>query len=308
MIIERRRKKNWGRFFVLIFIGIICLYFLYYFFSGKDKSGELISPLVFSLATTPVPVNNLEAAVLRSLVGTKGSYAVSIKNLQKNEKYNLKEHLQFDAGSLYKLWVMAEVFKQIESGALKESDILSEDIATLNNIFGISKENAELKEGTITLTISSALTQMITISHNYAAMLLTKRIKLSTVDLFLKRSGFDESKVGNVSESPKTTASDIALFFEKLYKGELANPENTIKMIDLLKGQKLNDKLPKNLPAGLEIAHKTGEIEYFSHDGGIVYTEKGDYIIVVLSKSDIPTAAEDKISQISKQVYDYFQK
>ena len=79
-------------------------------------------------------------------------------------------------------------------------------------------------------------------------------------------------------------------------------------MLDLLKKQKLNNKLPANLPEGVEIAHKTGEIGYFTHDAGIVYTSKGDYIIVVLSQSDMPSAAEDRIASISKNVYDYFQK
>ncbi len=71
------------------------------------------------------------------------------------------------------------------------------------------------------------LNQMITISHNYAALLLTEKVKLSTVAKFLQTNGFKESNVGTNGEAPVTTPSDIALFLEKLYKGQLANPTYT---------------------------------------------------------------------------------
>ena len=100
----------------------------------------------------------------------------------------------------------------------------------------------------------------------------------------------------------------MALFFEKLYAGELATSENTEKMINLLKNQKLNNKLPKNLAKGVVIAHKTGEIGQFTHDAGVVYLADKNYIIAVLSKSEIPAAAEDRIANISKNVYEYFLK
>ncbi|KKQ37961.1 MAG: Beta-lactamase, partial [Candidatus Levybacteria bacterium GW2011_GWC2_37_7] len=187
-------------------------------------------------------------------------------------------------------------------------EVLSEDVRVLNQDFNIDPESSELTGGTITLTVKDALKQMITISHNYSALLLTKRIKLSNVAKFLETNGFKDSSVGGSGDSPKSTADDIALFFEKLYKGELANTQYTKEMLDLLKAQTLNDKLPKYLPKGTVVAHKTGEIDYLSHDGGIVYTPKGDYIIVVLSESEFPSGAEDRIAQISKSVFNYFAK
>ena len=94
-----------------------------------------------------------------------------------------------------------------------------------------------------------------------------------------------------------------------LYRLEkLADEQYTGLMVDLLKGQKLNEKLPKYLPKGTAVAHKTGEIGWFSHDVGIVYSPSGDYIIVVLSESESPAGANDRIAQVSKAVYEYFLK
>lgn len=266
----------------------------------------LILYLVFR--TNP-PVNfqstTLRDVVEKALEESTGNYGVVIKNLKTNEVFYVNEHKTFDAGSLYKVWIMAEAFQQIADKQLAEDEVLSEQISKLNAKFNISSDSAELNEGTITLSIKDALTQMITISHNYAALLLTEKVKISAVKTFLERNNFKESSVG---EPPTTTPSDIALFFEKLYKGELGNQQSTQTMLDLLKKQTLNGKLPKYLPKEVSIAHKTAEIDYFTHDGGIVFSPKGDYIIVILSESDYPPGAEERIAQISKVVYEYFTK
>ena len=247
---------------------------------------------------------DLKNIVESSMVGANGSYAIVVQNLKDpKDAYALKEHDEFETGSLYKLWIMAAVFKEIAKGTLQEDSQLSEDIAVLNERFDIGSDSAEMNDGVITFTVSDALKQMITISHNYAALLLTEKIGLSTVGKFLKDEGFSESKI----DPPKSTAYDIAKFFEKLYDGELGTSENSKKMIVLLKQQELNDKLPKYLPDGVDVAHKTGELGLISHDAGIIFSGHGDYVIVVLSDTDYPPSAEDRIAQLSKAVYTYFQ-
>lgn len=257
----------------------------------------------------------LDKVVQTSLKDAKGEYAVAIKDLKTGESYSLNADKTFAAASLYKLWVMAETYRQIEKGQLKENEILSGGIADLNQTFEIASESAELQKGRISLPVQIALKRMITISHNYAALLLAERVKNSKISSFLVDYGFNNSKIGEENEGPTTTASDTLFFFEKLYKGQLTNKSSTEKMLNLLKDQELNDKLPKYLPAGrqglpknVEIAHKTGEIDYFSHDAGIVFSPKGDYIIVVLSESDFPQGAAERIANLSKNVYKYFSR
>jgi beta-lactamase class A len=259
---------------------------------------------VFYKISPPKP--NLHQAILQALSGATGKYSVVVKDLKtlKAEKQeSLYGEKVYKAGSLYKLWIMAETFNQIRDGKFSEEESLSEDVDTLNKNFNIDSESAELTGGKITVTVKDALKQMIEISHNYAALLLTEKIKLSSVSEFLKTNGFKNSHVGDL---PTTTADDIALFLEKLYKGELNNAKYTQEMLSLLKAQQLNDKLPKYLPKGTVVAHKTGEIDYVSHDGGIVYTKDRNYIIVVLSDSNFPPGAQERIAQISKAVFNFF--
>lgn len=279
----------------LLIFGLISFLFFSFWVFKTVPTQPLVSPLAKP---------NLQTAVGPAMWGTKASYGVVVKNLKTNESYLSNEHQSFEAASLYKLWVMATAMKQIEEGTLKEDEVLSREVASLNKTFGLSPDVAELSEGTITLSVKDALKQMITISHNYAALLLSEKVKLSNVRKFLKEQDLSESTMGE--DAPSTSASDIAKFFEKLYLGQLGSRESTQKMVDLLKGQQLNNKLPKYLAKELIIAHKTGEIGWFSHDGGIVYSIGGDYIIVVLSRSDQPAAAEERIAKLSKAIYEYF--
>lgn len=311
----RRRRKNRARFLLLIFIGLIVVFIAHA--KLVTNVGNLAKRVVLSASSASLLNNtdqssfkeeaSLENTIEKTMQGVKGTYAVAVKNLKNGQSYYFNEHRVFEAGSLYKLWIMGVVYQQIQDGKLTEDQSLSEDVAILNQEFNIDPDLAELAEGTVALTVHEALYQMITISHNYAALLLTEKIKLSSVAAFLKANGLNESIVGTNGDSPAATPYDIALFFEKLYRGELANQQYTQEMIDLLKDQQLNDGLPKYLPDQSNVANKTGDIGWFKHDGGIVFTDKGDYTIVVMSESDFPPGAQEKIALVSKAVYDYFQ-
>ncbi|OGE78659.1 hypothetical protein A3J19_01550 [Candidatus Daviesbacteria bacterium RIFCSPLOWO2_02_FULL_41_8] len=311
--LRRRRKKRLIRLLLFFLIFAVIIFILLQFKTVKNEPVEVKTPAVAGVRDEQTDRSSLKAVVENSLLETKGNYGVVIKNLKTGESYLINEHRVFDAASLYKLWVMAAVYNQIQSGKLNPDQVLSEDIAVLNKDFFIEPDKAELTDGAVTLTVDSALTQMITISHNYAALLLTKQIRLAKVEAFLKENGFKESKVGTSGALPKVTPFDIALFLEKLYKSELADQENSQKMIELLKNQKISDGLPDYLPdkqssEPVAVAHKTGDIEGFKHDAGIVFTGKGDYIVVIMSESTSPAGAGERIALLSKAVFDYFNK
>jgi beta-lactamase class A len=229
---------------------------------------------------------------------------VVVKNIKTGEEYNLNEHEKYDAASLYKLWVMASAYKQMNDGRLKKDEILSDSIANINDSFNIASDEAELTDGEIETTVSSAINQMITISHNYSALILSRRVGSSYISNYIDQLGLKES---SFNAPPQTTASDIALFYEKLYKKKLVDDTSSIEMIETLKKQQLNDRIPKKLPQHITVAHKTGELGWAKHDAGIVFTPQGDYIIVVLSESDFPAGAAERIADLSKAVYEYFE-
>ena len=272
--------------------------FIFWLISISGRFNNNINSLL-----SPMAKEGLRSVIESSLKGSSGRYGIFIKDLKAGESYYLNENQQFEAGSLYKLWIMGASFEKIKRGELKEDEILSDKVENLNALFNIASDEAELKEGEIEMSVSSAISQMITISHNYAALLLTKDVGISKVSEFLKRYDLNQSSVGN---EVKTTPVDVGKFFEKLYKGEVIDEEISGKMLGILAEQKTNDRLPKLLPEGTKVAHKTADIGFFEHDAGIVFTPSRDYIIVVLSETESPQAAGDRIAKLSKAVYEYF--
>ena len=318
--IRRRRRHDGLRTilaFVILFGLVIGLLFAAYkvvtFSTGILGATAPIPQLEadhpFDETPTPTPEiqSRLGQVVEKALSGSHGSYGISIKNHKTGESYTKGDTISFESASLYKLCVMAVVYQQIKDGRLSEEDTLSQDIATLNKKFNIATDAAELADGKVSMTVDEALTQMITISDNYAALLLTERVKVSGLTAFLKANDFNESAVGTGGKLPTTTAHDIMLFLDKLYMRQLTDEEYTVKMLELLKDQRLNNKLPLYLPLAVQVAHKTGEIDEYSHDAGIVNALNGDYIIVIMTKSDDPESANERIALVSKAVYNYFE-
>jgi beta-lactamase class A len=269
---------------------------------------KLIDPNVTSANSEEffVRQSSLKATVDKALEGSKGRYGLVIKNFKTNETYSYQADQTFTTGSLYKLWVMGTVYEQIKEGILTEDQVLTQSIDALNREFGIDPEDAEQKGGGISMPVKQAVNQMITISHNYAALLLTEKVRLSRVAQFLRDNNFNHSKVGTATTLPESTPYDIAVFYEKLYRGEIVDPSSSEKMLEFLKKQQLNDGLPRDLPDGTIFAHKTGDLNAFKHDAGIVYTPKGNYILVVMSESSSPPGAQDRMADLSEAVYQYF--
>lgn len=313
---SERSKGKFIRFLNLLVLIFSIIVFVLFIFSGikiiRDNiiQKSLISPVIDSVSFSIAKIKNtifpvtLEQIVAKSLKGQEGTYAVVIKNLKTNESYELNQDKVFQAASLYKLWVMAETYRLIEQGKLDPEKVLSSDVVDLNNKFNIATDSAELAEGTVSARVQDALTQMIEVSSNYSALLLASDINLSNVSRFLSDFEFSHSKITN---PPVTTAGDIADFYEKLYLGKLANKESTKQMLVLLKNQTLNDRIPKYLPDALDIGHKTGELDSFKHDAGIVYAPQGDYIIVIMSDTKDSASAAEQEALLSKAVYEYFE-
>ena len=277
--------------------------------SRNSFEGNILSPLASPIEKGiaaihyVTKVQRLESAIKPVFQNEKGTYAVGIKNLKTGEEYFYNEKKGFQTASIYKLWVMATVFQYIQDGKLSPDQVLSQDIPTLNKIFGIASESAELKDGTITFTIENAITQMIDISSNYAAYLLNVAVSTTNVNNFIHDLGMTGS---NMNSDSYTTVNDTVLFYEKLYKGEIVTPDASLHMLEILKNQELNDRIPKYLPSEIDIAHKTGELDTVKHDAGIVYSPKGDYIIVLMSDTDNLTHAAEVEAQISKKAWAYF--
>lgn len=302
--------------FLLIFIPLFI--FILSKLSNTNKkiaTSDAILPII-RIIENPFE-KDLEKIVKDKLINKDEKYGIFIKDLKNGNTYSYNSNDLFESASLYKLWVMAAAFQKINDGVLNENETLSAPIIKLDEILTettptpiISEESTPIPSSTpeepkfITMTAKDAIEKMITISDNYAAILIASRSGSLSVTNFLKEYDFINS---NFRQPPKTTAGDLGKYFEKLYGGEIVSADYSEEMIEILKKQTINDRIPKYLPKGIAVAHKTGELKEYKHDGGIVFTKKGDYVIIVLSKTKDPVETAEKIANFSKDIFDYFQ-
>lgn len=232
-------------------------------------------------------VLGLEKTVVQALSGANSTYGIVIKNLVTGESFFQNENRSFASASLYKLWLAKIVYQHIKEGRMAFTDEITEDIAALNSYYGISDEDAEFTSGVYSLTVGEAIHQMITISHNNSALALAKKVKARNI-------------------MPQVTPLQVAEFFEDLYFGKMIDATASSQLLAVLKKQENKEMIPNLLPKETVVAHKTGNLGKFTHDAGIVFSPKGDYVIVLMSESDYPPGAKERMAQVSKAVWDYF--
>lgn len=249
--------------------------------------------------------DDLKSVVENVLKDSEGRYGIYIKNFKSKETYVKNEHDKFRPASLYKVWVLGAVLTQIKKGKISEDDLITADVVALNEKFESEEEDADLQTGVVNFTIKSAIEQMITISHNYAAYALIEKVGQKEIRKFLEKYELRESSLDTGFES---TASDLGKLFEGMYRGEIIDAKYSQKMLDLLLRQQNNDRIPKYLPEGTLVAHKTGELPTIRNDGGIVYSSNGDFVIIILSETGDVTFASETIAKIAEASYQYFNR
>lgn len=321
--------KSRTRFGITVLSGLLALVLLSKILSTFDFSRTF--NFEFAIKQTK---NNpqLESIVAKNLNGIEGRFAVYIEELPANNsdggkvdnsftlladplKYTLNELEFFPAASLYKLVLLAAVLKEVEKGNLALEDQLSGAKSHLVEVFGGVDFGYEDAPEQISYTVDEALTRVGRVSDNFAAIMLTEKlraIRISegssnkllieiTKELGMKNTDFDTDPI-------QTTAEDIAIFFKQLYFGQIVSPQVSEKIIGYLNLSQLNDRIPAKLPEEVKVVHKTGELARVRHDAGIVYGER-PYLIVLLSKDlKYEDQGIETMANISQEVWEYFNK
>ena len=172
--------------------------------------------------------------------------------------------------------------------------------------------------------LNSLLNPMITVSSNEAANTLVSylgggdsTVGMSVVNSFAEGHGYTLTHMGRLLLAPNdkddnyTSVEDCGKFLKEVYEGA-AGKETKLshckEMFDLLKQQTCVNKIPAQMPAGVKVANKTGELGTVENDAGIVYdTGKNDLVIVFMSENlNAVGHAQTAIAANSAAIYKYF--
>jgi len=198
--------------------------------------------------------------------------------------------------SLYKLGVLMEAERRVDSGQLRYRDLITigED--------DVTEEGSVYEVGAV-LSVDDALETMITLSDNGAALALWHLFGGDTIDATLARAGMPDFHVtfdstGNTVATPRA----VGTFFGLLARRELVSAAASERMLARLQRQTINDRLPAALPKQTVVAHKTGNLDGVAHDAGIIFTPAGERIVVVMTWNAYE-GANAFIAEIAKVVY-----
>jgi beta-lactamase class A len=252
--------------------------------------------------------------------------AVAYQHLGTGAFYFRDETEAFHAASTMKIPVMMALFAAVENGQMR----LDQKIPVKNEFQSMvdgSPFSLDPKEdGDPDLyqavggmrTMEELIRRMITRSSNLATNLLIEKIGASSVTDLMRRlgaydlrilRGVEDEKAFKAGLNNRVTAKDLAIALRALLPGApdpLFSAASQAKMLDILKAQEFNEKIPAGLPKGTPVAHKTGDITGIHHDAAIVFPPgKDPYILVVLTANIQDQKAADRvIAEISQVVWD----
>jgi beta-lactamase class A len=204
---------------------------------------------------------------------------------------------QVIAASLYKLGVLAEAERRVETGELSYTD------PVVIQLEDITADGSFVDAGT-QLTIDQALEAMITLSDNGPGLALWYAFGGVSIDETLTKIGLGDFHIAvDDSDENWATPRAVGMFFTLLAKRELISPAASDRMLARLGRQQISDRLPAQLPADVVVAHKTGNLPGITHDAGIIFTRTGPLVVVAMTSGALDEDANSFISSIGALVY-----
>ncbi|MGH9174038.1 MAG: serine hydrolase, partial [Vicinamibacterales bacterium] len=253
-----------------------------------------------SVGVAAWPVGKPEAAIgvnLDELYPTASTFKIPLL-------YALYQMLDRDEISIARRVTIAESDRVPGSGVLQDLDpglsptirdlavlmtVVSDNQATdlLYNIVGPTRIHAAL-DG---LNLTKTRVPMNTRGLLYDYVGLDANNPDHTYDEAIRRMRADEFNYEGAAWSDQagsgndlTTPREMTALCDAIEQGIGLSASSRDGIVDIMKRQKFNDRIPAGVPEKIQIAHKTGSIKGVRNDAGIVYAPNGPYVIGLFSK------------------------
>ena len=224
--------------------------------SSSESSESVFNGSGAGTSSEPVTDEKLETIlkqVQSQLPAENGTWAVFISDLVNGTEGSLNDQ-KMQAASLIKLYIMGAVYENYDQ---------------ITGQYGRD-------------SVDSNLYSMITVSDNDAANTLTTYLGsgdsaagMQAVNSFCQAHGYDQTHMGrmllasNENDDNYTSVGDCGHLLQEIYKQDTSGYTHAADMFNLLKAQTRCNKIPAQLPEGVQTANKTGELDNVdSNDDG----------------------------------------
>jgi beta-lactamase class A len=256
----------------------------------------------------------LEVSITKVDRNLDGVMGVAIEDLTGGQTFLLRGNDVFPQASSIKTALLAELYHQAQTGQLKLTDpytVQASDLVPDSSIMG------GLTPGVTRVTLRDLATMVVAVSDNSATNVLIDKVGMDSVNTLMDSLGLTHTRLRRkmmdlraAAEGREnvSTPSEMMTLLERLYHGKVLNKELTDDFFTVLSTHK-SSFLPRDLPEGLKIANKPGELEGVRNDSGVVFVQKRPYVICVMTTYlRHERDGEDAIGKISAEAYRMFDR
>lgn len=282
--------------------------------------------------------NALRSALVARIAQHHGTVGLVLLDPRSGDSLALRGDETFPTASSIKMAILLRLFDRVEQGAIHLSDpVVMLDVDRMPGSGVLQLFDAPLQ-----ITIKDAATMMITQSDNTATNLIIDKLGIGAVNALMDSLGYHHTRLwAKVFQSRTTsiqpdsskkyglgvsTPMELARIFASIDLGDAVSPEASRQMVAMLREQAWGtNEIPRYLPAGAVVAHKTGSVSGSRNDCGIVYAIRRqghdltdppssggrDYVLCVFTKDNedrswkpVDNQAEVLIGDLSRIVWD----
>ncbi|MDP9265736.1 MAG: class A beta-lactamase-related serine hydrolase [Chloroflexota bacterium] len=203
----------------------------------------------------------------------------------------------FVTASLYKLALLLHVERLVQAGRLSYEDTITieED--------DVRHGGANEYPGTV-MTVDEALEGMITFSDNGPALAFLRIFGPVSINASLAAQKIADFHIAaSADEDNIVTPRALATYFALLAERRLVSTAASERMLARLRRQHINDRLPRKLPVGVTVAHKTGDLVGYAHDVGVIDVPGAQLVVVAMTSGASEEGAYDFIARLGSLAY-----
>jgi microsomal dipeptidase-like Zn-dependent dipeptidase/D-alanyl-D-alanine carboxypeptidase len=254
----------------------------------------------------------------------RGDVGLAVKHLTTGESFSYKADRPMPTASLIKFPVMIATYQAAADGKVSLDDMLT--LEADDRVGGSGVLTRHFSPGT-ELSLRDAVRLMIAQSDNTATNLVIDKIGLPTTNQCLDSLGCPETRLNSkvfrrdTSIAPErsrefglgsTTAAEMIRLLEQLHSREMVDEKASDQMLEHLFACEDKIKVPRFLPSGTRLAHKTGSVSATRTDAGIMETPAGPIAYAILTNNNQDRGWNDDnegdlfCAQMGKAIYQYF--
>ena len=230
------------------------------------------------------------------------NYGIIVKDIKNNFTIKLGNMGQYPSASLIKLPIIYELYNNPKYNLDEKIKVKIEDKTSGFGVIQYLHNEAEF-------TLRDLALLMIILSDNTATNILIDLCTMKSINTAAEKLGLNDTilqrKMMDAAAKKRgldnfTSPMDMLKLLEILDTNE--------EIMDIMKKQLCNNKIPYFFNSDIEFAHKTGDLFQVEHDVGIMFFKDKKIIVIVMTKGLDNRKGVELNNQVGKVLYNFIKK